>query len=270
MDAGASGAGRAGLAERLRLTVAGTVQGVGFRPHVHRLATELGLSGLVGNDTGSVHIEVEGPADRLRLFQQRLVDHAPPLARIDTVGVTRLAPNGGSGFTIAASQHVAGPVTNAPPDTAACADCCRELQDPSDRRYRYPFITCTNCGPRFTIITSLPYDRPSTTMAGFPLCAPCDAEYHDPTDRRFHAQPVACPDCGPHIWLETGHGSRTLRRHRPDRRTPSWRRRTACSPTVPSSPSRGSVASTWPVAPTTRRPSRPCAGGSSARASRSP
>jgi hydrogenase maturation protein HypF len=207
MDAGASGAGRAGLAERLRLTVAGTVQGVGFRPHVHRLATELGLSGLVGNDTGSVHIEVEGPADRLRLFQQRLVDHAPPLARIDTVGVTRLAPNGGSGFTIAASQHVAGPVTNAPPDTAACADCCRELQDPSDRRYRYPFITCTNCGPRFTIITSLPYDRPSTTMAGFPLCAPCDAEYHDPTDRRFHAQPVACPDCGPHIWLETGHGA---------------------------------------------------------------
>ncbi len=186
---------------RLRLTVTGTVQGVGFRPHVHRLATDLHLAGEVSNDTTSVTIEVEGPAADLDRFRRRLVDEPPPLARIDTVDAAAVPALGTTGFTITASRHAAGAVTNAPPDTAPCADCLRELRDPDDRRHRYPFITCTNCGPRFTIITTLPYDRPATTMADFPLCAPCAAEYGDPTDRRFHAQPVACFDCGPGIGL---------------------------------------------------------------------
>ncbi|WP_052668456.1 carbamoyltransferase HypF [Nitriliruptor alkaliphilus] len=187
---------------RVRLTVTGTVQGVGFRPHVHRLATELGLAGLVGNDSAGVHIEVEGGPATVRRFEQRLRAEAPPLAHVADVVAVEVPVQGATRFTIAASQHADGPVTTAPPDTAACADCLAEVADPADRRFRYPFTTCTNCGPRFTIITSLPYDRPATTMAGFPLCIPCDAEYHDPADRRFHAQPVACVDCGPRIWLE--------------------------------------------------------------------
>jgi hydrogenase maturation protein HypF len=191
-----------GVTDRIRVTVSGTVQGVGFRPHVHRLATELRLSGSVGNDTGSVHIEVEGDGPSLEAFQRRLVDELPPLARIDRLAILRIPATGAAGFAIGASREVAGPVTNVPPDTAPCADCLRELADPADRRFRYPFITCTNCGPRFTIVTSLPYDRPATTMAGFPLCEPCDREYHDPADRRFHAQPVACEVCGPRVWLE--------------------------------------------------------------------
>lgn len=187
---------------RVRLSVTGTVQGVGFRPHVHRLATELGLAGLVGNDTAGVHVEVEGPAATVRRFEQRLRAEAPPLAHIARIVAAEVPVRGDARFTIVASQHADGPVTTAPPDTAACVDCLAEVADPGDRRFRYPFTTCTNCGPRFTIITALPYDRPATTMADFPLCAPCDAEYHDPTDRRFHAQPVACVDCGPRLWLE--------------------------------------------------------------------
>lgn len=193
-------AGAAGvLRERLRIT--GTVQGVGFRPHVHRVATALGLSGLVGNDAGGVFIEVEGSPTDLAAFRDDLVALAPPMARIDGVESVDLMPTGVDGFTIVDSVRGEGAVTTAPPDTAPCADCMREVRDPADRRYRYPFTTCTNCGPRFTIITALPYDRPATTMAAFPLCPPCDAEYHDPTDRRFHAQPLACPDCGPRICL---------------------------------------------------------------------
>ena len=186
---------------RLRLTITGTVQGVGFRPHVHRLATELQLAGEVNNDTTSVTIEVEGPGADLDRFHRRLVAEPPPLARIDTVDAARVPALGTVGFTITASRQSVGAVTNAPPDTAPCADCMRELRDPRDRRHRYPFITCTNCGPRFTIITALPYDRPATTMADFPLCGPCAAEYDDPADRRFHAQPVACFDCGPSLDL---------------------------------------------------------------------
>jgi len=194
--------GRSADRQRLRLTVSGTVQGVGFRPHVHRLATELNLTGEVSNDTTSVTIEVQGAPRDLDRFRRRLLEDAPPLARITDVDVTSVAPHGSDvGFSITASRTSEGSVTNAPPDTAPCADCLRELHDPGDRRYRYPFITCTNCGPRFTIITSLPYDRPATTMVGFPLCDPCRAEYEDPTDRRFHAQPVACHHCGPRITL---------------------------------------------------------------------
>jgi hydrogenase maturation protein HypF len=189
---------------RRRVTVTGTVQGVGFRPHVHRLATSLGLSGTVGNDTTSVDIEVEGPPEVVERFVSLVVAEAPPLASIDAVEIATVPTRWDTSFDIAASRHAAGPTTTAPPDTAACADCLRELGDPRDRRHRYPFITCTNCGPRFTIITALPYDRPATTMAAFPLCHACDTEYHDPTDRRFHAQPVACHDCGPRLRLHAG------------------------------------------------------------------
>lgn len=182
---------------RRRLVVTGVVQGVGFRPHVHRLATELGLAGFVGNDAAAVFVEVQGRAAAVAEFARRLVADAPPLARVASVVGQDLAPSAAAGFVIVASESGSGARTAIPPDVAVCADCVHELFDPADRRYRHPFITCTNCGPRFTIIRELPYDRPATTMAGFPMCGRCAAEYHDPTDRRFHAQPVACPDCGP-------------------------------------------------------------------------
>ena len=190
---------------RHRLRVHGVVQGVGFRPHVYRLATELGLGGRVGNDMSGVTIEIEGPEDELRRFSARLVAELPPLARIDSLDVVELAPAETTRFVIEASGPVDhGPAASVPPDSAVCTDCLRELFDPSDRRYRYPFITCTNCGPRFTIIERLPYDRPNTTMHGFPLCDPCATEYGDPADRRHHAQPLACPDCGPAVTHRTG------------------------------------------------------------------
>src|SRR5689334_22682287 len=186
----------AGAVDRRRFTVTGVVQGVGFRPFVHRLAAELALSGFVGNAAGEVFVEVQGDADAVAEFADRLVAQAPPLARIAAV-VSEVRPlGGGAGFAIVPSRAGSG-VTPIPPDVALCADCLRELFDPADRRYRQPFITCTNCGPRFTIITGLPYDRPATTMAGFPMCDSCAREYSDPADRRFHAQPVCCPDCGP-------------------------------------------------------------------------
>ena len=186
----------AGAVVRRRFTVTGVVQGVGFRPFVHRLAAELALSGFVGNAAGEVFVEVQGDADAVAEFADRLVAQAPPLARIAAV-VSEVRPlGGGAGFAIVPSRAGSG-VTPIPPDVALCADCLRELFDPADRRYRHPFITCTNCGPRFTIITGLPYDRPATTMAGFPMCDSCAREYSDPADRRFHAQPVCCPDCGP-------------------------------------------------------------------------
>src|SRR6478735_9716817 len=181
---------------RRRFTVTGVVQGVGFRPFVHRIAAELALSGFVGNAAGEVFVEVQGDADAVAEFADRLVAQAPPLARIAAVVESARPLGGEAGFTIVPSRAGAG-VTPIPPDVALCADCLRELFDPADRRYRHPFITCTNCGPRFTIITGLPYDRPASTMAGFPMCDSCAREYSDPADRRFHAQPVCCPDCGP-------------------------------------------------------------------------
>ncbi len=186
---------------RRRLRVRGVVQGVGFRPFVHRLARELDLGGHVGNDAEGVFIEIEGEGPVLGDFQRRLVAEAPPLARIDLVETATIRRRGESDFRIVESVNGA-PRTSLPPDVAVCDDCIRELFDPGDQRYRYPFITCTNCGPRFTITKRLPYDRPNTTMRHFDLCPACAAQYHDPTDRRFHAQPVACSDCGPRLRFE--------------------------------------------------------------------
>jgi hydrogenase maturation protein HypF len=180
--------------------VAGLVQGVGFRPHVYALAVELGLSGSVGNTAGGVVVEVEGPAAVLDAFTRRLAERAPALARIESVVSRELDPVGGTGFTIAASRG-GSTRTLVSPDVATCDDCVAELSDPTDRRYRHQFISCTNCGPRFTVVLDLPYDRPATTMAPLPLCQACAAEYGDPTDRRFHAQTVACRDCGPVLTL---------------------------------------------------------------------
>jgi hydrogenase maturation protein HypF len=182
---------------RSRILVEGIVQGVGFRPFVHTLATGLGLAGFVGNDAAGVFAEVEGDPAAVERFRDLLVSQAPPLALIDRVEAVAIPPTGAARFEIAASVPGGERSTLISPDTATCDDCLRELMDPADRRYRYPFVNCTNCGPRFTIIRSVPYDRPFTTMAGFPLCDACAAEYHDPADRRFHAQPVCCPACGP-------------------------------------------------------------------------
>ncbi|WP_098958163.1 carbamoyltransferase HypF [Pseudonocardia sp. N23] len=193
---------------RRRFTVTGVVQGVGFRPFVHRLASELRLGGLVGNDSAAVFIEVQGAAPTIDEFVRRLRDEAPPLAAIADVGWADVPPepDRDAPFRIVASRAGDGAATAVPADVAVCDDCLRELFDPVDRRHRHPFITCTNCGPRFTIIRALPYDRPDTTMADFELCHRCAAEYHDPADRRFHAQPVACPDCGPSLWFTDGQG----------------------------------------------------------------
>jgi hydrogenase maturation protein HypF len=200
--------GRSNIRVRQRFTVTGVVQGVGFRPFVHRIATELGLSGFVGNASGAVFVEVQGEPARVAEFGRRLRAEAPPLARISGITVSELAADAGRrrGFRIVASRAVPGETTPIPPDIAACDDCVAELFDPRDRRYRHPFVTCTNCGPRFTIIRELPYDRPATTMSGFTMCARCAAEYHDPADRRFHAQPIACPECGPSLWFRSADG----------------------------------------------------------------
>ncbi len=185
---------------RHRLRVQGVVQGVGFRPFVYALARRVGLAGSVANDSAGVIIEVEGEPNALRDFAARLRTELPPLAQITGISVEALPVRGGTEFVIHDSASGAGR-TLISPDIGVCDDCLAELADRADRRYRHPFISCTNCGPRFTIITDLPYDRPLTTMAGLPLCASCAAEYADPADRRFHAQTVACPDCGPTLTL---------------------------------------------------------------------
>jgi hydrogenase maturation protein HypF len=191
---------------RRRIRVEGVVQGVGFRPFVHRLATELGLAGYVGNDTEGVLIEVEGAAPTLDQFEARLTSEAPPLARIFAVRATSVEPCHERSFRIVESQSHQAVRTFISPDVAVCDDCLGEMLDPADRRWRYPFTNCTNCGPRFTITRRLPYDRPHTTMSEFVLCADCAAEYQDPADRRFHAQPIACAACGPRLWFEDRHG----------------------------------------------------------------
>jgi hydrogenase maturation protein HypF len=187
--------------ERLRISVGGIVQGVGFRPFVYRLAGELGLTGWVNNTTDGVIIEVEGGKEDLEGFLSRLEKEPPPLARITSISSSREDPVGYSDFSIRRSLAGADPAVLISPDTAVCPDCVRELFDPEDRRYRYPFINCTNCGPRYTILRSVPYDRPNTSMNSFTMCAACQAEYDDPSDRRFHAQPDACADCGPALTL---------------------------------------------------------------------
>ncbi|KUN01184.1 hydrogenase maturation protein HypF [Streptomyces yokosukanensis] len=191
---------------RRRLTVRGTVQGVGFRPYVHRLAAGLGLAGFVGNTGDGVIVEVEGPADEVDRFCATVAEEPPPLATVSGIAGEDLPTTGDTGpFAIRSTQR-AGGRTQLPPDTATCADCLRELADPADRRHRHPFITCTHCGPRFTIATGMPYDRAVTTMAGFPMCPSCAREYGEPADRRFHAQPVACADCGPRLTLTAALG----------------------------------------------------------------
>jgi hydrogenase maturation protein HypF len=186
---------------RTSIRVEGIVQGVGFRPFVYTLATGLGLSGFVGNDADGVFAEVEGPAAVVTEFVGALRRDAPPLARIERVATAAVPPLGSSSFAIVASGPAGTARTLVSADSATCDDCLAELADPADRRYRYPFINCTNCGPRFTIVRGIPYDRALTTMAGFAMCGPCGAEYHDPANRRFHAQPVCCPQCGPRLRL---------------------------------------------------------------------
>jgi len=200
-------------AVRRRVVVRGVVQGVGFRPFVLRLAAGLGLAGFVGNDGSGVFVEVQGGPDEVARFVTRLVDEAPALAVVEHVEVTDAVPETGAtgAFTIVASRPGAGPATFVPPDVATCDACLAEVDDPADQRFRYPFANCTDCGPRFTVIEGLPYDRAATSMSGFALCPDCAAEYADPADRRFHAEPIACPVCGPQLALHrgdhTGHGT---------------------------------------------------------------
>jgi hydrogenase maturation protein HypF len=197
------------MTERRAIAIHGIVQGVGFRPFVHSLATRLHLRGLVRNRTGGVWIEVEGEAASLDHFLAELAASPPPLARIERLAWERQPPRGDPRFRIEASEaDAAGPVFVSP-DVATCADCLAELFDPADRHYRYPFLNCTNCGPRLTIVRGAPYDRQRTTMATFPMCPACHAEYEDPADRRFHAQPAACPACGPRLQVLDGKGERT-------------------------------------------------------------
>ncbi len=196
-----------------RIHIKGVVQGVGFRPFVYGLAHQYRLTGWVRNTSAGVDIEVDGQPEMLAAFTQALQNEAPPLARIDSFVASERPVNGFHSFEIVHSQATPGAFQPVSPDVSICDDCLDELFDPADRRHRYPFINCTNCGPRFTIIQDIPYDRPKTTMAPFSMCPDCRQEYENPLDRRFHAQPIACPVCGPQVWLETrgksGAGSRS-------------------------------------------------------------
>ena len=196
----------------------GVVQGVGFRPHVAKVATDFPLTGFVGNDDESVFIEAQGTASDIENFMAKMLATLPPLASV-LQSVAREIPEqeDESGFRIVSSRRRSGARTLIPPDTATCPDCCQEMVDPNNRRYHYPFITCTNCGPRATIMMDLPYDRDTTTMVKFPMCPACRAEYTDPENRRYHAQPVSCFDCGPVLWV-SGSQNPVLRPPAGDRR----------------------------------------------------
>lgn len=194
------------MVERVRISIRGAVQGVGFRPFVYRLAQEMRIGGWVNNGTTGVTIEAEGEPEQLARFIECLEAQKPPHAIIQSFDVQSMSPQGEQVFLIAHSQIDGEKAALILPDLATCPDCLRELFDPADRRYRYPFINCTHCGPRFTIIEALPYDRPNTTMRHFPMCPECLAEYEDPANRRFHAQPIACPRCGPQIALWSNSG----------------------------------------------------------------
>ncbi|HYA08163.1 MAG TPA: carbamoyltransferase HypF, partial [Gaiellaceae bacterium] len=198
--------------ERRRFRARGVVQGVGFRPFVHRLASAHRLGGFVLNDGEGVVIEAEGPAPELDAFAVDLVGSAPGLAHVESLVAELVVPQGESEFAIRASDGTAVSTAAAiPPDVATCDDCLRELFDPADRRFRYPFLNCTQCGPRLTIVRSVPYDRARTTMASFELCADCRREYEDPSDRRFHAEPIACPACGPQLSMPLAEAVELLR-----------------------------------------------------------
>lgn len=187
----------------IRIHISGIVQGVGFRPFVYGLASKYRLLGWVRNSSAGVEIEVEGNKSELLNFIEALGNKAPALAKIDLIESAWIDPQGFQEFLIKDSKNDPSEFQPVSADVCICDDCLKELFDPDNRRFRYPFINCTNCGPRFTIVQDIPYDRPNTTMAGFPLCPDCAAEYHDPLDRRFHAQPVACSTCGPRVWLES-------------------------------------------------------------------
>jgi hydrogenase maturation protein HypF len=206
--AGSAFGHRLSLSLRRRLFVQGIVQGVGFRPWVHQLAHTCGLTGFVLNSTLGVTIEIEGPEEAQQRFLTEFRTHPPPLAAMDEIHEEELEPVGYSGFEIRESQAAAGEFVLVPPDMATCVDCWADFRDPANRRYGYPFTNCTNCGPRYTIIQDIPYDRRFTTMSEFRMCAACETEYHDPFDRRFHAQPNACADCGP--WVELWDHERRL------------------------------------------------------------
>ncbi|MCS7158064.1 MAG: carbamoyltransferase HypF [Blastocatellia bacterium] len=194
------------MTKRLRISIRGAVQGVGFRPFVYRLATEMGLPGWVLNSVQGVFIEVEGSASELETFLLRIEREKPPRSFIQSLEYSFLDPVGYTTFDIRHSDESGEKTALVLPDIATCSDCLREIFDPTNRRYRYPFTNCTNCGPRFTIIEALPYDRPNTTMKHFAMCNECRSEYENPLDRRFHAQPNACPRCGPHLELWDGSG----------------------------------------------------------------
>ncbi|WP_151640959.1 carbamoyltransferase HypF [Corynebacterium sp. 11A] len=191
------------VSERRRAEILGVVQGVGFRPHVARCAARFPLTGFCGNSDSAVYIEAQGAPAVLSEFFQAVLDELPPLAQVKRHHITAIPLRPAEhGFRIVASQHSGATPTLLPPDVAVCPECVADMADPHNRRFRYPFTTCTNCGPRLSIIESLPYDRPRTTMREFPMCPRCAAEYGDPLDRRYHAQPISCPDCGPQLWLE--------------------------------------------------------------------
>ena len=198
---------------RLKLAVRGAVQGVGFRPFVYRLANELGLTGWVNNSTQGVFIEVEGTQVKLEQFRQRLTAEKPPRSSIQSCETSWLDAVGHAGFVIRASETSGDKSALVLPDSATCPDCLHEILDPANRRHAYPFTNCTNCGPRFSIIEALPYDRANTSMRAFKMCPACQAEYEDPRDRRFHAQPNACPACGPHLELWDPAGKVLLSHH---------------------------------------------------------
>ena len=191
------------LSSGRKIKVKGIVQGVGFRPFVYGLAEKYSLTGWVRNSSSGVEIVINGNPQSLEQFVIELKNNPPALAHIDLIDVQTIAASDFKGFTILPSLSEEGEFVPISPDMSICPDCQRELFDPSDRRYRYPFINCTNCGPRFSIIKDIPYDRPKTTMAGFKMCPICQHEYENPSDRRFHAQPIACPVCGPQVWFES-------------------------------------------------------------------
>ena len=197
---------------RKEIQVSGIVQGVGFRPYVYRLATDRNLGGNISNTPAGVTIEIQGPPDLVEDFVSRLPEEAPALAQITRVSVREMPCKPDQCFEILSShtgEHASALIS---PDVAVCEDCLRELFDPQDRRHLYPFINCTNCGPRFTIMRDVPYDRPRTSMSAFPMCDKCRAEYEDPQNRRFHAQPNACWECGPQLefWNAQGRPMKAL------------------------------------------------------------
>ncbi len=232
-----------GKTTRLRVMCRGAVQGVGFRPTVHRIASEMGLTGWIVNDPSGVTAEVEGPCEVVTTFPDRLREALPPLARVDETVTEEIPPEGATEFEVRESAQGRRAGALVPPDAALCEDCRREMETPEDRRHRYPFTTCTNCGPRFSLVLRLPYDRPQTAMGCFPLCSECEREYTDTADRRFHAEPVCCPACGPRIWFQDN-----LARGSPRARKPSTEHGAPCS-TAPSLPSRASEGFNWPAAP---------------------